>query len=150
MAKKSKPKSKRHIGGLPPRYLFALNPHAEYRVSKCPNCNHLTYERKFVLLVHVDPENLIALGKTCRYCARCEFIITHQNELESELVRLFEQRDPSVIGNRYLVLGTVEVKEWREGLARPKTIVDMLPHVADFKGYRTLEYQPGGWYPADK
>lgn len=150
MARRSKPKPQRHIGGLPPRYLFALNPHVDYRASKCPNCDHLTYERKFVLLIHVDPENLIALGKSCRYCPKCELIIAHQSELESEMVRLFERRDPSAIGNRYLVLGTVEVKEWREGLIQPKTIADMLPHVADFKGYRTIEYQPGGWYPVDK
>ncbi|MCL4393454.1 MAG: hypothetical protein M1482_01310 [Chloroflexi bacterium] len=76
-------------------------------------------------------------------------IIAHQSELESELARLFQQRDPSAIGHDYLVIGTVEVKEWREGLAQPKTIVEMLPHVADFKGYRDIEYQPGGWYPPD-
>lgn len=109
-------------------------------IIRRPNCEHLTYEREFVLLIHVDPGNLIALGKTCRYCSPCELIIAHQNELESELVRLFEQRNPSVIGNRYLVLGTVETKEWHEGLAQPKTIVDMLPHAADFKGYHTIEY----------
>jgi hypothetical protein len=106
--------------------------------------------RKFALIIHVAPDHVFALGKTCRYCSRCELIIAHQDELEAQLVQMFEQSDPSVIGNAYLVIGTVERKAWREGLGQPKTIGEILPHVADFKGYREIEYEPGGWYPADK
>ena len=58
------------------------------------------------------------------------------------------KRDPSVIGNGYLVLGTVDQKAWREGLKQPKSIAEMLPLVAEFKGYRTIEQEPGGWFPA--
>ena len=56
------------LGKLPPRYLFALNPHADYRASRCLHCDGLTYPRKFALLIHIDPHQLIALGKTCKYC----------------------------------------------------------------------------------
>lgn len=150
MPARSRGKPKARIGALPPRYLFALNPHAEYRATRCPNCGHLTHPRKFALLIHVDPDHLFALGKTCRYCPRCELIIAHQNELEALLVQMFEQRDPSAVGNAYLVIATVERKAWRDGLRQPKTIGETLPHVADFKGYREIEYEPGGWYPAEE
>ncbi len=63
---------------------------------------------------------------------------------------MFEQRDPFVIGNKYLVLGTVDQKAWRQGLHQPKTITEMLPFVAEFKGYRTIEQEPGGWFPAEE
>lgn len=140
---------KPRLGKLPPRYLFALNPHADYRASRCPDCDRLTYPRKFALLIHVDPRNLIALGFTCRYCPKCELIIAHQDELEAQLTALFQERDPSIIGNNYLVIGTVELKIWRDSLSTPKMMPEILEHTADFKDYRAIEYFPGGWYPKD-
>jgi len=140
---------KPRLGKLPARYLFALNPHAEFRASRCPDCDRLTYPRKFALLIHVDPLNLIAMGFTCRYCSQCELIVAHQDELEAQLAALFQERDPSVIDNDYLVIGTVELKIWKDSLSTPKMMAEILEHTADFKDYRTIEYFPGGWYPKD-
>jgi hypothetical protein len=136
------------FGQLPPRYRFALNPWTDYRAARCPRCNGLTHPRKFALLIHVDSDELRVLGKTCKYCSKCEFIIAHQDEIEAELAAHFEQMRPNVIGNDYRVLGTVERKAWREGLAQPKAHDQVLAHTADFKEYLEIEYQPGGWYPA--
>jgi hypothetical protein len=138
----------KRFGQLPPRYRFALNRHADYRVSRCPRCNDLTYPRKFALLIHVEPDELRVLGKTCKYCSKCEFIIAHQDELEAELAGHFEQARPVVIGNDYLVLGTVERNTWREGMERPKTFYQVLAHTADIKEYLEIEYEPGGWHRA--
>lgn len=137
------------FGKLKPRYLFALNPHAEYRASTCPECDRLTSPRKFALLIHVEPGYPLALGFTCRYCSGCELIITHQDELEAQLTALFREREPSIIGNEYFVLGTVELKVWKESLSAPKSITEILEHAASFKDYVTIEYFPGGWYPKD-
>jgi hypothetical protein len=141
---------KPRLGKLPPRHLFALNPHSDYRATRCPKCNRPTTLRKFALMIHVDPHHLIALGKTCRYCSKDELIIAHQDELEALLAQLFEQRDPSVIGNHYLVIGTVERQAWREGLTTDKTMDEMFKHLADFKDYMKIEYEPGGWDPAER
>jgi hypothetical protein len=57
---------------------------------------------------------------------------------------------PEAIGNEYMVLGTIEKKVWQEGLqGRGTELEDMLKHVADFRIVYDLEYEPGGWYPAD-
>ena len=60
------------FGGLPPRYLFALNHRSDYRAAKRLNCDRLTLTRKFVLFIHVTPAHFLAMGKTCRFCPKCE------------------------------------------------------------------------------
>jgi hypothetical protein len=49
----------------------------------------------------------------------CDLLLAHKHELEHLLTELFRQADPSVIGNNYLIIGTVEKSSWREGLAQP-------------------------------
>jgi len=56
------------------------------------------------------------------------------------------ERDPSVIGNDYLVMGTVERKAWRESMKSPKLIGDMLQHAADFAEVVSFDVRPAGWY----
>jgi hypothetical protein len=136
------------IGNLPPRYSLLLNSHEDVRLSKCPKCQKLTHLRKFALFVHIDGWGPMVLGKTCRYCSRCEIVMVHRKELEAELARGLSRRAPEVIGKDYLVLGTIEKKIWQEALGRPgKPIAEMLKHVADFKHQYDLRYKPGRWYP---
>ena len=139
------------VGKLPPRYSFMLNPHAEVRISNCPKCRKATYSRKFALFVHVDEWGPMALGKTCRYCSRCEMVMAQRAELETELARNFSRIAPQVIGNDYLVLGTVDKKIWRQGLdGEAKPLAEILKHVADFKHWYELDYKPGGWYRTNR
>ena len=92
----------------------------------------------------------MALGKTCRYCTPCELIICHQDELEAELVLNLERIDPDVIGNPYHVFGTMDKKVWKDSLAAGgRPFDDALALVADFAEHLTLEYDPGGYKPAD-
>ena len=93
----------------------------------------------------------MTLGKTCRYCTRCELIIAHQDELEALLAGSLGTIAPEVIGNKYLVLGTVERRIWQSGLqGTGHHLGEILGNTADFK--ETLDYivEPGGWYPASK
>ncbi|MCK4625714.1 MAG: hypothetical protein KAV00_10415 [Phycisphaerae bacterium] len=142
-------KKHEQIGKLPPRYSFALNPYRDTRFSKCPKCKRLTNARKFPLFVHVDGWGPLSLGKTCRYCPRCEFIIVHQDELEEQLSHFFEQHCPDLVGNDYLVLGTVRLKAWKEGLQGKECSLDqILEHVSDFKEFLKVEVDYGGWFPS--
>ena len=135
------------IGKLPPKYTFILNPYTDARFTRCPGCDQRMRQRKLPLLIHIDPMHLIALNYTCRYCPNCDLLIAHQDEIEGLLAALFAEREPSVIGNDYLVLGTVERQAWREGVKQPKDIQEMLEHLHDFKEVHTI--RPAGWYPAD-
>ena len=133
------------IGKLPPRYSFLLNPYSDVRLSKCPKCEKPTHPRKFALFLHVKGWGPMALGKTCRYCTPWELIIVHQDELEAELTQSFSRLAPDVIGNDYLVLGTVDKTVWRQGLeGRGQALDDALKHVADFKKVLELHVEPGG------
>jgi hypothetical protein len=49
---------------------------------------------------------LLALNKTCRYCPRCDLLIAHQDELEAWLAAFFTERQPEIVGNDFLVIGT--------------------------------------------
>lgn len=92
----------------------------------------------------------MALGKTCKFCARCQLIMAHRDELEHELTIAFEKQDPAVIGNEYMVFGTVDKKVWKKGLeGEGVEMGSMLDHVADFEREFDLHFDPGGWYPSD-
>ena len=143
-------KKKEHRPGkLPSQYTFILNPYAEYRFTRCPGCERKMRQRKLPLFIHVDPMNSVVLNYTCRYCPDCDLLIAHQDQIEELLAALFAEYDPSVIGNDYLVMGTVERKAWREGMKQPTDIPEMLEHLHVFKEAQHVRVQPGGWYPAD-
>ncbi len=140
---------KTQIGKLKPRFSFILNSHSDVRVSRCPMCEKLTHPRKFAFLVHVEEWGPMVQGKTAKFCSACELIVVHQDELEAELVHSFEKLDPELIGNPYLVLGTVETKTWKRGLkGDPGTLEEILQQTADFDRVLTLQVDPGGWRPA--
>ncbi|MBA2691507.1 MAG: hypothetical protein H0U65_03305 [Rubrobacter sp.] len=140
----------KRLGKKEPRYSFILNPHEGTRLSRCPRCEGRTHPRKFVLFIVVDGFGPLALGKTCKFCTRCALIMAHKDELEHELTIAFEKRDPAIIGNEYMVFGTVDKKVWQKGLeGEAPDIENMLDHVADFEREFDLHYDPGGWRPAE-
>jgi hypothetical protein len=140
--------AQKRFGKLPPRHDFILNPYDDLRLSKCPKCDRPTHMRKFALLIVIDEFGTMVLGKTCRFCTPCDLLMVHQDELEHELVLALEPRAPDVIGNEYMVFGTVDKKLWRKRLkSGGGEIGDILNHAADFKKELNLEYDPGGWRP---
>lgn len=145
-----KKKQDKHFGKLPPLYKFILNPYEDVRFTSCPGCGGKTRQRKLPLLIHTDPDHLISLNKTVRYCPACDLLIAHQDEIEAFLAAYFGQYAPEVVGNDYLVLGTMERKAWREGTHRPLMLAEIREAVHDFKEHRTVQPEHYGWVPADK
>lgn len=144
---------KPRFGELPPLYHFILNPYPSERLSKCPFCRHKTGQRKLPLFIHVDPHYPIYLNYTCRYCKSCDLLIAHKHAIEYMLTKLFEwDIDPEVIGNPYLIIGTLEKKAWREDLKQPEKKGEIFPHLHDFKiYYKELRLtRPGLYLPKQK
>lgn len=141
----------KRIGKLPPKYKFILSQYQYERISSCPFCKKQTHPRKFPLLIHVTDWGPLVLGKTCKYCSPCELIVAHQHELEAEMAYAFSRIAPAVIGNDYLVVGTVEKKLWQQGLQEEMPeLGKTLESVADFRKVYDLKIEPGGWYPKDE
>jgi len=145
-------KNEKHkFGELSPLYNFILNPYPDQRISSCPLCRRRTGQRKIPLLIHVDPRYPIALNCTCKYCIQCDLLVAHKHEIEHLLVRLFSQHSPEVIGNEYLIIGTVEKRAWREGLQQPKAITEIRSQIHDFKlVYSEMRISRPGWYAPDQ
>ena len=130
------------LGALPPRYAFVLNPHVDTKFTTCPRCKTRTNLRKLSLVIHVDGFGLVLLGKTCRLCVRCETLIADKAELEKLLSTVV-----NVSRLEYLVLGTMDRRTHRLGLAGAASLDDVRAHTSDFKSYWNVEVTPAGWYP---
>ena len=113
--------------------------------TRCPKCNNKTKLEKFPLVIHIEPKYFINLGKTCKYCQYCDLLIVKQAELESYLAAIFEKQNPDVIGNKYLVIGTLEYKVWRQNLKKQMHSSELADLMYPFKG--PWKFKPRGWYP---
>jgi hypothetical protein len=144
MAKKNK-----RLGKLPPKYRFFLNHYQEYRFTTCPQCDRTMKVRKHPFLVHVDPMQLALLNMSGRYCPSCDILILHQDKLEEMLVAALLPHNPDVIGNEYLVLGTVERKGWREAQKQADGSQTSFDNLHEFKEVILVEVEPPHWGPAE-
>jgi hypothetical protein len=121
------------LGKQPPRYRFFLNPYTDVRFTTCPQCHGKTSQRKLPLVIHIDPMQLVALNKTCRYCRHCDLLIAHQDELEAWLAAFFTEHRPEIVGNNYLVLGTEDRADWLRGMRTSVLPKEALEYLHDFR-----------------
>ncbi len=132
------------------RYYFFLNPYPDEAFTRCPKCETKTKIRKYCLVIHIEPNQLISLNKTCRFCPYCELIIVKKEELEENLYVFCEEMSPEIIGNDYFVFGTMDRKDWKKGQEGPVYLKEASGGIYIFKEVWNFEVIPGGWYyPAD-
>ena len=152
MARKTERKSNRkklRLGKLSPLYKFFLNPYTDARfTTSCPGCSGKTRQRKLPLAIHVDGWGMLILNKTCRFCPYCELLIAHRDEIEAHLAQLLPRIAPHREGADYLIVGTVERKDWRRGLTDPLTTAEMLEALHDFRDHLHFEPAPRWKYTA--
>ena len=140
--------SRERMGALPSRYSFALNSYTDVRFTTCPACEAQTRVRKIPLAIHIEGLGLFVLRKTCRLCVACDMVIVHGDELDTLIAARRPQRKASNRPLEYLVLGTVDPRVWRRGLAGGVSFDELLQHMADFRRYMRIEHTGGGWKPA--
>lgn len=133
------------VGKLPPMYRFFLNPYQDERFTRCPSCDARMQSRKLPFAVHVDPQHLIVLNMTALYCPDDDLVILHKDKLENLLAAMFAHHAPEVIGNQYLVLGTIERTAYRQGASNPLTMEETLGAMHDIKEYVEIEPSHHGW-----
>ena len=140
-SKTSKPKS------LKQRHRFFLNPYIDCAFTKCPKCETKTKIRKFPLVIHIQPQQLFLLNKQCKYCPSCDLIIAKKQEIEPLMAATFVQTNPQLVGNNYVVMGTVDKKDWKEGDKNLLSPSEIIGRIYVFKDVWNFEVIPAGWYP---
>ncbi len=132
------------LGKQPPRYRFFLNPYSDVRFTNCPQCGKRMHQRKLPLVIHIDPMYPLSLNKTCRYCPDCDLLIAHQNDIEGLLTAMLTVHKPEIVGNEYLVIGTMDRSDWKRGVQNQLPLQDLLEVLHDFK--EVVTFKPvGGW-----
>ncbi len=128
---------------------FFLNPYEDAAFTKCPKCESKTMVRKFPLVVHIEADQLFILNKQCRYCIGCDLVIARRSEVESLMAAAFEHRDPAIIGNEYLVVGTLPREVWRVRNNKDIRPADTLHHTRIFRDVWKFELVGSGWGPCN-
>ncbi len=128
------------------RHYFFLNPYEDAAFTKCPKCESNTKIRKFPLVIHIDPQQLLLLNKKCRYCVKCDLIIAKKSELESLMAACFEPSKPEIIGNNYLVMGVTQRRDWLESKKGKMPQGETIERMLVFKDILNFELVPAGWY----
>jgi hypothetical protein len=129
-----------------PRHRFFLNHYEDHAFTRCPSCDAPTRVRKHCLVIHVEPRHLLVLNKTCRYCPPCDLLIARRREVEEQLVAAWMERDPEVVGNGYMVLGTVDRAVWRRAMREEVMTDEFVRMVHPFADLLDVSVEPGGWW----
>jgi hypothetical protein len=109
-------------------------------------CSDVFDERHPQIMV----DNLVKLRQQ-KQGLMTDLLTGNKCEIERLLTGMSAWHAPSVVGNDYLIVGTLEKKAWRDGVKQPKPIVDILPHAHDFKTYyQELRLSRPGYYSDDQ
>ena len=129
------------------RHYFFLNPYEDQAFTRCPKCDNKTKIRKFPLVIHIEPSQLFFLNKQCKFCPACDLIIGDKSDIEHLMAKTFSQKKPEIIGNEYMVLGTLDKKDWREvnkGKIEPD---EVRKRIYIFKDVLNFKVMPAQWVP---
>ena len=127
------------------RHYFFLNPYKNEAFTHCPQCTGKTKLRKYPLVIHVEPRQLLCLNISCKYCEKCDLIIGKQSAIENLMSVCCEKIDPSMIGNKYLVFGTLDKTDWKQYSQKTTYPEETLEKVYVFKDVKHFELAQGGW-----
>lgn len=129
------------------KHKFFLNPYSDCAFTKCPKCETKTKIRKFSLVINIEPQQLFLLNKQCKYCTKCDLIIVKKQEIESLMTASMIKENPQIIGNHYLVIGTLERQDWKQGNQGLLSCKEIIERMYVFEHQWNFEVIPAGWYP---
>ena len=132
---------------LKKKHKFFLNPYSDCAFTKCPKCETKTKVRKFPLVIHIEPQQIFLLNKQCKYCPKCDLIIVKKQEIESLMTASFMEENPQIVGNDYLVIGTLSRQDWKQGSQGSLSPKEIIERMYVFEDKWNFEVIPAGWYP---
>jgi hypothetical protein len=91
--------------------------------------------------------NDFLLNKHCRFCPVCDLIIAKRDDVESMMAERIGREKPQLVGNDYLVFGTLDRKDWMDGQKLEMSPLELMNRVYVFRDTWTFEIVPGGWFP---
>ena len=77
-------------------------------------------------------------------------IIAKKSHIEDMMVQSFEERDPSIIGNDYIVVGTLDRSVWRKHRNTSTEAGKVVDDIYVFKDIKNFEIMPGWYYDPKK
>ena len=132
------------------RHYFFLNPYKDQAFTRCPQCEAKTKVRKYPLVIHIEPKQLFCLNKSCKYCEKCDLIIGKQSQIEYLMSVSCKKIDPSIVGNKYVVFGTLDKADWKQHNQKTTYRQEAFDKVYIFKDVLNFEIVRGGWYKDDE
>jgi len=126
------------------RFRFFLNPYPDMACTRCPKCEAKTKQRKLPLVIHIEPQTLCVLNKTCRFCPSCELVIARRSQIDPILTEMFDQQADEINRGEYLCVGTLDRADWREGNRQRLSVSQAVGRVWEFKDHLQFEVR-GGW-----
>jgi hypothetical protein len=138
------------IKDMKKRHYFFLNPYEDQAFTRCPKCDGKTKVRKFPLVIHIEPRQMFLLNKQCKYCPVCDLIIGDKSDIEHLMAMSFSQVKPEILGNEYLVMGTLDRKDWREGNKNQLDPDEIWKRIYIFKDVLNFKVVPAQWVPKTK
>lgn len=100
-------------------------------------------------MIHIKPQQLFLLNKQCKYCANCDLIIAKKQEIESLMAFGFNSTNPQIVGNDYLVMGTIDRKDWQANNQDSVPPSEIIKGMFIFQDEWNFEVIPAGWYPSE-
>lgn len=128
------------------RYTFFLNPYPDHRFTRCPRCGEKTHERNRVLVVQLGPGLILPAMVTCRYCASCDLLIAHQDELAAATRRMLPPEEQEATGETMEVIGTVDRGRLRGGEiedATPQEALEAFRPIRELVNFDLIEDEAG-------
>jgi hypothetical protein len=93
-----------------------------------------------------DEKPVIGLDQQYKYCPRCEMIIAHQVDLESNLNQMMVAAGFQFDPENYKVLGTLDKKDLTKSQKESLGEDEVVKLIFKFKRVLDFEITPAGWY----
>ena len=134
-----------------PKYKFYLNTYADYKWTRCLECDKQTKVRKFCLVLHFENKEkeahqLLSLNISCKYCPKCDLIIGQKLEIDEAVINSIPQTSQNFDLKDYSVMGTMDKKDWLKNQKGELSISEAFDSIYLFKKVLQFEIQPAGWY----